>query len=861
VSRFTSFLSVHLLTALVVSFVGGISLTAVIQVPVVLTALSAACALSTSTLLYRLRRQDAALLLLPLAFISLGALHSTVASTPSFAPAGNISQLIDEKREAVIIGTLTSMATYNGETGQALLSLQSLRFADSPRFIRADGPLLVSSRAPWPEHMQPGSLLALRLTLQRPSGFNTPGVFNYRRHLARQGIMVTGFVTSPAHIHPIYQEESLLQRVGFLPELWRHRIGIAIDRSVAPPLNGIYRALVIGDQYQVEETTRSLFRDSGVMHILSVSGSHFAIISGLLFGISSWLLRRSEWLILRTNTRKLALLACLPPLVLYSLLAGMNTPVLRTLVMCCTAVIALCIDRRKSSSTLLATAAFLILLINPHTLFTASFQLSFAAVAAIALSVRIRPAGGNSFNPEDRQWRDRARRWLATATIASLAATLGTAPLLLHHFNSVSLIAPLSNLIIEPLICLYSLPLALLACLALPFSPDLADMLLKFGTPGLHLAMWFMKLFSNVPLSNLWLASPPIWLTLLYYSTLLLMVRYRKSGWKYVVPSFAAFSVVLSLFVLTPYELAARLKKDMTVTFIDVGQGNATLLEFPGGVRVLVDGGGSSRSSRTVGASVLAPFLWHKGISRVHHLIVTHPDADHYNGLPFILDHFSPDSLWVSHLAADQQFTRFIEQARTGGLRVSIPVEDEHLEPVGGGLRCVCNLAASQGKAIPGKDNRNEHGLIVRAVFGGFSVLFPGDIGKGSERLLIRDNREMASTVLLAAHHGSRTSNSGVFFNTVAPGFLVVSAGKSPAATFPHPGLLRQCETAGIRMLTTARDGTIEMATDGKTLAVETFRDTGVLNQPTEQRGLLRTQLPVKGDALLRAEFPPVTPQ
>ncbi len=848
-SRLICFLSTHLLTALVVSFIGGIILSSLIQISALLLALLAACTLGSSTLLYRLHKQEAPLLLLPAAFFFIGAFHSGIAGNPASSPADSISHLITEKREAVIIGTLTSMATHDGEIGQALLSLQSLRFADSTRFFSAGGPLLVSSRDPWPEYMQPGTVLAMRLTLQRPSGFNTPGVFNYRLHLARQGILVTGSVASAVHIHRINQAESLPQRFRFFPERWRHQIGIAIDRAVAPPLNGIYRALVLGDQHQVEDATRALFRDSGVMHILSVSGSHFAIISGLLFGGGYWLLRRSTWLILHTNTRKLALLTCLPPLVLYSLLAGMNTPVLRTLVMCCIAVVALCINRRKSASTLIATAAFLILLINPHTLFTASFQLSFTAVAAIAFSARTWPAGKGNSSMLERTWRYQARRWLATAAIASLAATLGTVPILLHHFNNVSLIAPLSNLFIEPLICLYSLPLALLACLALPFSPDLATTLLHISTPGLTLSMVLMKFFSSLPFSSLWLASPPLWLTLLYYTTLLLMVRWWKYRAKYALTAAATFSTVIALFIVPPYELTSRLKKDLTVTFLDVGQGSATLLEYPGGVRVLVDGGGSSRSSRTVGANVIAPFLWHRGISRVHHLVVTHPDADHFNGLPFVLDHFSPQSLWVNQFDGDPQFARFIEQARQRGLRISIPGDDMRLDSVGGGLRCVCNLAAGQKSSGSDSDGRNAYGLILRAVFGEFSVLLPGDIGKHSERLLVRDNRDIASTVLLAAHHGSKSSNSTVFFDRVAPAFLVVSAAKTANGSFPHPGLQDQCDTAGIRMMTTAKDGTVVMTTDGRQLAVSAYRDTGMLSPPAAYGATIRVPLPsAEGD-------------
>ena len=268
-TSFSRLLSSHLLTALVIAFICGISLTTVIQLPPLPLALLTGGTLCLTALLYLTRRQDPSRQTLVPLFCLLGALHTTAADMPPSSPR-DISIIVQEKREAVIIGTLLSMATYNGETGQARIALHSIRFADSPRFSGAEGTVLVSSREPWPDYMLPGASLSLRLTLQRPSGFNTPGVFNYPLHLSRQGIQVTGFVTSAAHIHRLEQTEPLLHQLRFLPERWRHQIGLAIDQAVPSPLNGIYRALVIGDQSRVDGDTRVLFRDSGVMHILSI---------------------------------------------------------------------------------------------------------------------------------------------------------------------------------------------------------------------------------------------------------------------------------------------------------------------------------------------------------------------------------------------------------------------------------------------------------------------------------------------------------------------------------------------------------------------------------------------------------------
>nr|WP_275888850.1 DNA internalization-related competence protein ComEC/Rec2 [Desulfoprunum benzoelyticum] len=797
--------------------------------PSPLAVLTGATMVVTLTFYLRRRTFAAHLSLLNL-FLLLGVLHGIIANRSPSSP-DHIFNLIEERREAVVIATLVSMPTYTDGTGRATVELESIRFADRPDFQRAEGKVLVRIMEPWPDFTVPGTMLALRLNLQRPSRFNTPGTFNYPAHLARQGIRVTGHLSSSAYITRIPASTKLLHQLRFFPERLRHTIGAAFDDFVPAPLNGIYRALVIGDQTQVDDATRNLFRDSGVMHILSISGLHFAIIATILYMLIFWLLRRSTWLILRANVRKTAMLACLPILLFYAFLAGMNIPVLRSLVMSCIAIVALCTDRRKSISTLLAVAALLILLVRPQALFTASFQLSFAAVAFIALTApALRRLTGGKQDQESASslYFQRFLHWVAAALLVSVAATLGTAPLLLYHFNHLSLIAPLTNLLVEPLICLWSLPCALLACLALPVSPDLASTLLHLGAPGLTISLKSMELFTQLPHSSAWLPTPRIWLIFVYYTAFLLLICHWRKNRTLFIAAVAFFTSISFLFIFPPYELTKRFKKDLTVSFLDVGQGSATLLEFPGGYRVLIDGGGSSASSRTVGETVIAPFLWHKGIARLDHIVVTHPDSDHYNGLPFVLERFSPAVLWTNSLAAnDRPYAQLLEQARRQRMQVSMPTRGERLEIGRGRLKCIRNLSAGSGARPHTGVNRNDSGLVIQARLGRIALLFPGDISQSIERRLTDTDEDLAATILLSPHHGSKTSNSQTFLAAVAPEYLIVSASSRRSAHFPHPRLERQCEDLGITMMTTGRDGTIITVTDGNRFTIATSREPG----------------------------------
>ena len=827
-NRILLLLSNFLLFSVLASFILGIGLSYHLDISLKLLvwlALSC-CLLLVICFFYRLTR-TVQLTLLPTFFL-IGLSYGSFSNLPPENPS-HVYNLIEDRREVVLVGTLAAMVSSDGTDSKAQINLESLRFSEDTLFQPAFGSILLRIKGPWPSDILPGMKMAIRADLHRPTGFNTPGSFDYPAHLARQGIWITGFIRTQAFLHTIENSPSLFDTLRFYPEKLRHLIGITIDQAVLPHLQGVYRALLIGDQTRVDDKIRDAFRDSGCMHILSISGLHFAIIGALLFLIFYWLLRRSEWLILHYDVKKIALLGCLPPLCFYALLAGTNAPVLRSLIMSCIAIFALCVDRRKSIPTLLVFAAILILLENPQSLFNISFQLSFLAIAAISAATPVLShfIVGNDNKKTSQFSFLRLKKWFFSALSVSVAATLGTAPLLLASFNQISLVGPVANLIVEPLICLWSLPLALLSCLAMPFSLDTAIQLMRLGTPGLELSLWVMELCNTLPFSSVRLATPHPLLILCYYcflgSFLWSLYRMRRIPSQMIV----FFIPVLFLFIVTPAELTKKLKRDMTVTFLDVGQGSSTLIEYPGGYRILIDGGGSISSARQIGESVIAPFLWQKGITSIDHIIITHPDADHYNGIPFILKHFKPSLLWTNNLVGhDRPYLECIEEAKRLDVQIILPKNNENLAvQERTAIRCVANLEQKgvQGNSVGGQRS-NDSGLILQSTYNDFAVLFPGDISTSAETDLCKKRNDIESSLLLAAHHGSKTSNSQNFLSAVNPRFLIVSAGNSRPGIFPRPGLLEQCRQHGISMLTTARNGTIKVTTDGKHFSVIQYR-------------------------------------
>ena len=555
------------------------------------------------------------------------------------------------------------------------------------------------------------------------------------------------------------------------------------------------------------------------VHIIAISGLHMAVIGTLLYTGIFWLLSRSETLLLRFTVKKWAAFFSLPVLLGYGLLAGMNTPVVRAMIMSSVVIVALCTNRQKSPGALVAFAAMLILAIDPVQLFTVSFQLSFSAIIGILflLPVLKKLLFFSTESSPQPSTREKIVNWLAAGLIVSLVANLATAPIALSSFNRFSTVGPFANLVIEPLICLWSLAAGFLAIPFIFLQPAIATFLLQFGALGLNAAMHAAAFFSSFTFSTIWLPTPPTWLLIVYFLSLTGFAYSCSEKKCWALPALCSLSLCIWLFIHPPKNFQPQGESSFRISYLDVGQGTATFLEYPSGLRVLIDGGGSSFATTSVGERLIAPFLWTKGIAEIDAVIITHPDADHYNGLGFIIKHFSPKRVWLRDKDGhDNAFKQLVQFAENQGAAVSIPENGVFWREGSTSLQCVANISASENAArshASGNEPRNSgnNGLVVKACARQFCALFPGDIGRNSEQTLIEQRFDLNADILLSPHHGSITSNSRDFLRAVAPKYLLVSAGRTTKGYFPHKGLAKDCENQSIKLFTTSDQGTLEI--------------------------------------------------
>lgn len=749
----------------------------------------------------------------------------------SATPANDqhLYHLVSGTEDVVVTGYLKGMPSFDGTTTRAIISASTLQKKTESKLHRTHGTIVLRMRFPWPVELEPGAKVAIRATLHPPSHYNTPGSFDYPAYLARKGIWLTGYVRSPAQITELACSATLSETMSTFPERLRNRIGQLLDFHLPADISGLYRALLLGDRSRVAPETLEAFKMSGTMHILAISGIHMSLIALLLFALFYWLLRRSVWLILRINTRKAAGILCLPILLCYALLAGLNTPVLRACIMSCLVIFAYCTDRPKTVSPLIALAVLLLLTANPQSLYTVSFQLTFAAFSAIMM---ISPVVNKYLlknaikEPGLKKTIVTISRWAFSGLAVSSIAVLATAPILIYHFHRLPLLGPLTNLVIEPFICLWALPAGFFALPLLFLQPDLALLILQFGAVGLKIGLAAAYFFASLPHAAIWRPPPSDMLLLCYYATLFLsLLSFQhppgKMFARVVAPS--SFALCLTAVLLSPPSLVTSQKnRAMLIHFLDVGQGSATLVELANDRKILIDGGGSAFALDSVGQSVIAPFLWKNGIHKLDAIVITHADSDHSNGLPFILEHFTPDILWSStELASEGNYGQLLNLARRNGVKIETPQKGDILfgQDTAGEAFLVC-LKNFSNLHHPGTNNS---GIVVALTVAGqttaeqkfapgkFQLIFPGDIEKALEHELIGQIPASARNFLLASHHGSAGSNSKSFLQHVAPALIVASAGRSRSAYFPAQELRDYCAAHQIPLLVTAEHGTIRV--------------------------------------------------
>ena len=669
--------------------------------------------------------------------------------------------------------------------------------------------------------------------------FNNPGGFDYKRYMAFRKVYGTAYVSA--------QKLTLLKRnsetgISMIIANARRKISDLIDQTGHGKEQGVLKALIVGNRNSISKELKEAFNRAGIGHLLAISGLHIGIVATAAFLFFKYLLSHIKRLLWHAWTKKGAVILSVIPVFVYGMLSGMSPSTQRAVIMVTVFLMAFLFEREHDPINTLAVAAMLILIVHPPSLFSISFQLSFTAVLAIIYGLsRVQSPWVSESGGIKKPKSFKVATKLFYFFMASFFAILGTMPLAMLYFNQISLVGLLANFIIVPLIGFVVVPLGLLAVFLYPLTVSVALGCLKAGAFVLAQAIGVINFFADLPFAAVKTVTPSYFeigcFYVLFWAILnLKLVSSKTPAEKDKVPgkSFiqkpAAIVVLLAMLALSAdacFWLNNRFwHDDLRVTMIDVGHGNAALLELPKGYNILIDGGGfSDNSVFDIGARIIAPFLWQKKIKTVDTLVLSHPNSDHLNGLIYIAEHFNVKNVWANNEAANTLgYKKFMETINKN--KIHMP---EYKEVVGihdiNGVRldiCYPSLDFIKKRKLERWRNVNNNSMVLKASFGSESFLFPGDIEIRAEYELVAiAGDKLKSTVLLAPHHGSKTSSSEMFIEKVNPKVIIISSGRKSRFGFPHPSVLKRYKEKGCRILGTARNGAVSMSTDGQTLMIK----------------------------------------
>ena len=768
--------------------------------------------------------------------IALGYLSIQPWAAPTF-PSNHVIHFMD-KHPWKITGVIVTSNTKHLNRQKCILRTEFLESKSKPFPVKGRIRLTVSGDAPI---LSMGDRIVFWGRIRSIRNFSNPGGFNYRRYMAFKKVWGSAYVSA----HKLTRiEKNVGKGVGAVISGARHRMSGLIDKIGDKEQQGVLKALIVGDRNAISPELRKAFNRVGAGHLLAISGLHIGIVATVSFLFFRWMLSHIRFFLLNAWTKKGAVILSIFPVLVYGLLSGMSPSTQRAVIMVIVFLTAFLFEREHDLINTLALAAMMILIVHPPSVFSISFQFSFAAVLAIIYGLsRLPPLWSSG------QSRTRKQKW-SKATIklyfffmTSFFAVIGTLPLVMHYFNQVSLIGLPANVIFIPLIGFVVVPLGIMAAFIYPLTVSGALVCLKAGSAVLEYVIKIINVISGWSFAAIKTVTPNyleifcfyvlFWVLLNLKSVQIRMPvalsKDQSSQSKNSIQKPVIIVGLLMVLILSAdmgYWLYQRCwRDDLRVTMIDVGHGNASLLELPHGYNMLIDGGGfSDNRVFDVGASIIAPFLWQKKIRTIDSIVLSHPNSDHLNGLIYIAENFHVTNVWTNHETANTFGYRiFMETIKKNNIQMPAYNKITGVHDINGIHIDVLYPPVDfiEKKEIETWRNLNNNSLVLKVSLGATSFLFPGDIKARAEYELISTaGDKLKSTVLLAPHHGSRTSSTEPFLGKVDPEVVIISSRWKSRFGFPHPSVLKRYNKKECRVLKTAHNGAVSMRTDGRTLTI-----------------------------------------
>ena len=640
---------------------------------------------------------------------------------------------------------------------------------------------------------QVGDGIQLVGTLSEFHDYGNPGRMNTVMSNKAKGICGRAMISKYSLVIEPRQEKSLARLAEQVRKQYESYMAQAMPRQDAAAIF----AMLFGGYQGIRPELLEAFTITGIVHILSVSGSHITLMAGTANIVGRFL---------HMSPRSTAVLAT-GVILFYSLLAGAIPPVIRSALMGILTLLALTAGRERDAQHILGLVALGLLLYSPLWLLDISFQLSFGATAGL---LYLAPP-----------LRERLRKKLPVFVADSLAVTIGAQlsvlPIIAWYFNVLSLSSLLANLVIAPIVE-WIIVAGLLAGLLASLLPWAGKVVFLLASVVLGLVYELSRWVAALPGSQIYMPTFSWWGGMLYYMGLGWLVIRGSKGWQ------AVFLLGMLAVIFCCWQMGCN-NKEMQVHFIDVGQGDSALVITPHGRAFMVDTGGVREGSYDIGSRVDVPYLLHYGVKKLDYIFLTHAHDDHAGGVKGILTKIPVGAIGIGHEGAGDYLKTF----GTGELgkikKLLVPLQEgSSIELDGVRIDMLYSPESRKVQESQLQATGNEFSNLIRVSYGEASFLFTGDLIAEQEQQVLANGTNVASTVLKVGHHGSRTSSSQEFLTAVNPGWAVISCGYNNSFGHPHKEILNRltsCTKAEI--LRTDQQGAIVFRTDGKSIKVESF--------------------------------------
>ncbi len=612
----------------------------------------------------------------------------------------------------------------------------------------------------------PGMTVGLRGELVEPMPNTNPRLFDYRQYLLTKNIK-----------YLLKAEESSVeiipsnQALGYkLQNSFRQRIDMVYSSGLSVENAGFMKALITGEKDSIQKEEYEIYKDMGIAHILAISGLHIGILSGFLLFIMS----------MAGLKRNFSIPITILFIWMFSYLVGFPESALRASIMITLLMGSKLIHRPYDPVNTLAVSFIASLMINPFWIFSLGFQLSYGATLSLAtitpwIMERVYPAKGN----------------LVKSLSAVAGVNLGILPLQSYYFNQLPVLALLSNFLVIPLATV-NLVLGFIVIL-IPSVAPLLDLLL-----GIQRLL--ISILGEIPVEPLSVASPELYNIVIYILIIFIVLRWRDII--FVKNRIRKTVFVFLLLVSLTGIMEAFSETGTEIHFIDVGQGDASLIKVDGN-NYLIDTGGAIFGSYDPGKSITLPYLQKLGIRHLDGIFISHYHEDHYKGIFSILDGIEIEALYVNGEISDDELLLEITER---GLPVYQMMQGSKIGfSDGSKIECIW-----PGDSTYSFTNENNNSLVLLLNTAGKTILFTGDIEAEVEERLTGVS-EYDVDVLKVAHHGSKTSSSDNFVSKLSPQFSIISVGRNNSFGHPHNSVLETLEINGSKIYRTDKSGLIRV--------------------------------------------------